>query len=1032
MTDRLLPTDGSLLPRLDRLKQVVEQAAELLPAQGPITAFVFLNTLQGLEHLPFDAGMQRGARLFGCQPYLIEERYRKKMASGRIRVEDLLTVVREDLLDQANTPVCSLGTRIELRMAMLQYPLLVGPAEELRWYVAEMDALTRMRPEVTEATRERFLEEARRWAMRDLHNHRVGNPDNSTVERESHEPHGFDDLLQRFDATSIEQWSPTKWESFALQALWRICHAGVQEAQAVSPRTDFVAPIRHRDILREANGVDTDDWVHEVLIRFCAPFVDQGFANWTLPHREQGFFKAFCKLYRQSGGPPNEWQRGLSDELSHIMESGHGALDSLLESLELLGVSEHEWEDFVPASLVALRGWAGLIWQLDVRGDRVALPAPAGSLIEFLAVRLILERVALTYAARESLDYTGPLNCLRDEARSRMPKRMEVSIDQRAFLVFQLAQVLGWSPPALDKLSQKEWAVLVREIETFDGLERRRMFHQAFERRFRIQALDALSTHTKRQSDRVLSPRFQLVACIDTREGGFRRHLEEVAPDVETFGTAGFHCVPIYYRGAAEAHFSTLCPIVIRPKHWVVEDVAYSLDEQNRSRAKTRRVLGAATHGVHVGSRSMARGALLTAGLGVLASIPLVARVLFPRLAGKIRRKASQFVAPPEMTRLRMERTSPTAGPGEGQIGFTVDEMATMSERALRDIGLTNGFARLVLFVGHGSFCLNNPHKSSYDCGACSGGAGGPNARALAAMLNDTRVRQILASRGIKIPDETFVLGALHNTCADYFTFYDLDALPASHVQDVQFVERSLAEACERNAHERCRRFDSAPLNLSFAAAHRHVEGRSEDLAQTRPEFGNATNAVCIVGRRERTRGLYLDRRAFMQSYDPAQDDAECNILARILGAVVPVCSGNNLQYNLSYIDSPGWGSGTKLPHNITSLLGVMDGAASDLRTGLPWQGVEIHEPVRLLFVIETTPQAILSIMDRNPVIGRILRNGWAQLALLNPHSSEILTYRKGEFYVYWPEKSELPKVSSSTDWYRGWRENLGFAQIES
>ena len=387
MTDRLLPTDGSLLPRLDRLKQVVEQAAELLPAQGPITAFVFLNTLQGLEHLPFDAGMQRGARLFGCQPYLIEERYRKKMASGRIRVEDLLTVVREDLLDQANTPVCSLGTRIELRMAMLQYPLLVGPAEELRWYVAEMDALTRMRPEVTEATRERFLEEARRWAMRDLHNHRVGNPDNSTVERESHEPHGFDDLLQRFDATSIEQWSPTKWESFALQALWRICHAGVQEAQAVSPRPDFVAPIRHRDILREANGVDTDDWVHEVLIRFCAPFVDQGFANWTLPHREQGFFKAFCKLYRQSGGPPNEWQRGLSDELSHIMESGHGALDSLLESLELLGVSEHEWEDFVPASLVALRGWAGLIWQLDVRGDRVALPAPAGSLIEFLAVR---------------------------------------------------------------------------------------------------------------------------------------------------------------------------------------------------------------------------------------------------------------------------------------------------------------------------------------------------------------------------------------------------------------------------------------------------------------------------------------------------------------------------------------------------------------------------------------------------------------------------------------------------------------------
>ena len=1032
MTDSSLPTNGTLSPRLGQLKQVVEKAADLLPAQGPITAFVFLNTLQGLEHLPFDEGMQRGARLFGCQPYLIEEQYRKKMASGRIRVDDLLAVVREDLLDQANTPVCSLSTRIELRMAMLQYSLLVGPAEELRWYVAEMDALKRMRAEVPDAVRERFLEETRRWAMRDLHNRQNPGAGGMSADAEHLDRRRFADLLQRFGEPSIERWSPQKWESFALQSLWRICHTGVQGTKASSQWVDSVAVIRHRDFLRDASGVDTDDLVHEVLIRFCAPFVDQGFAHWSLPHREQGFFKAFCKLYRQSGGPPNEWQRGLSDELTRVMESGHGALESLLESLELLGVSESEWEDFVPASLLALRGWAGLIWQLDVRGDRVALPAPAGSLIEFLAVRLILERVALRYVAQESLGYVGPLSHLREAARSRTVKRTEVSVDQRALLVFQLAQVLGWSPPALEGLSKAEWTALVSEIETFDGLERRRMFHQAFERRFRIQALDALSVHTKRECSRVPSPKFQLVSCIDTREVAFRRHLEEVAPEVETFGTAGFHCVPIYFRGAAEAHFSTLCPIVIRPKHWVVEDVAFSLDEQNRSRAKTRRALGTASHQVHVGSRSMARGALLTAGLGVLASIPLVARVLFPRLAGKIRRKASQFVAPPEMTRLRMERTSPTAGPEEGQIGFTVGEMATMSEKALRDIGLTSGFARLVLFVGHGSFCLNNPHKSSYDCGACSGGAGGPNARALAAMLNDVRVREILASRGIMIPDDTFVLGALHNTCADYFTFYDLDVLPQSHVLDFQFAKQALEAACERNAHERCRRFDSAPLNLSFAAAHRHVEGRSEDLAQTRPEFGNATNAICIVGRRERTRDLYLDRRAFMQSYDPAQDDAESNILARILGAVVPVCSGINLQYNLSYIDSPGWGSGTKLPHNITSLLGVMDGAASDLRTGLPWQGVEIHEPVRLLFIIETTPQAILSIMERNPVIGRILGNGWAQLALLNPHSSEILMYRKGEFYVYWPETSELPKVPSSTDWYRGWRENLGFAQIGS
>ena len=188
------------------------------------------------------------------------------------------------------------------------------------------------------------------------------------------------------------------------------------------------------------------------------------------------------------------------------------------------------------------------------------------------------------------------------------------------------------------------------------------------------------------------------------------------------------------------------------------------------------------------------------------------------------------------------------------------------------------------------------------------------------------------------------------------------------------------------------------------------MEVRCEDLAQTRPEFGNASNAICFVGRRGRTRGLYLDRRCFQNSYDPTQDNGEYAILARILAAAVPVCEGINMQYYLSYVDSPGWACGTKLPHNVTSLLGVMNGAASDLRPGLPWQSVEIHEPVRLLFVIETTPEGMLLIMERNPMVGNILKNAWAQLAVLDPHSSEIQLYDPDDhqFHVYQPEATEL------------------------
>ncbi len=91
-------------PQLDLLKRLIDQAGELLPSQGPITAFVFLNVLQGLEHLPFDEGVRKGARLFGCQPYLTEDRLREKLSRGRISVDDLEAVVGEDLGPCATNP----------------------------------------------------------------------------------------------------------------------------------------------------------------------------------------------------------------------------------------------------------------------------------------------------------------------------------------------------------------------------------------------------------------------------------------------------------------------------------------------------------------------------------------------------------------------------------------------------------------------------------------------------------------------------------------------------------------------------------------------------------------------------------------------------------------------------------------------------------------------------------------------------------------------------------------------------------------
>src|SRR5262249_17841734 len=127
-------------------------------------------------------------------------------------------------------------------------------------------------------------------------------------------------------------------------------------------------------------------------------------------------------------------------------------------------------------------------------------------------------------------------------------------------------------------------------------------------------------------------------------------------------------------------------------------------------------------------------------------------------------------------------------------------------------------------------------------------------------------------------------------------------------------------------------------------------------------------------------------------------------------------------EYYFSYVDPSGYGCGTKLPHNVTSLLGVMDGAQSDLRTGLPWQMVEIHEPTRLTFIVESVPDRVWRVVQGNPTIERLLRNRWIWLACLNPESGALHEFQAAGFVAHTPEHALPVVVGDSADWYQGKR----------
>ncbi|MEZ6096797.1 MAG: DUF2309 domain-containing protein [Pirellulaceae bacterium] len=1010
---------------------MIEHVAHFLPAQGPITAFVHHNTLHAFQSDRFKEALKKGQAVFGAEPFWPESRFRKELEGGRILNSDIEYALQEVLGETADENIDGFGKRIQIRNAILHHAIYTASQSELEWFIAESNALKAFRQDAPTAIVDRMVSDTQHWLMRDLLNQSDSTSSDHNCLADASRLKEFVDRAKR---GKPHQWQPVAWKKFTLTFLWEVCRHGVSLVPL--RQSQYEKRRRLRDLLLCETDLDIDEWVNSLLIKFSSAFLDQGFAHWSLPARDRGFWKCFLDVYTNSLGPAETWRRGLDAELQQLKSNQTTSIEVIAQFLNRSGVTEDEAEEWMMRQLLVLRGFAGMVHQVETRGDRVFQSIPPGTLIDFLAVRLLLSDHAERYVLKEILGWNVDPVDARKRLEALHPTPPQLTDDQRAFLVFQLAQVLGWNPQVLVKLSVDEWSALLGELESFDEFERRHVFQLAFEHHYANQTLHALSVHNagKRigESEKTSKtrPKFQIVCCIDDREESFRRHLEEVEPRCETFGMAGFFAVVMYFKGVAEAHFLPLCPVIIKPQHFVREEAVYSLQKQENLNRKRREQLGRFSRGFHLGSRTLTGGWLGTTLLGALATIPLVARVLAPRATAKLRERFSGLIRPPAATELQLERVADPPGSENGHVGFSVNEMANCVQRTLEDIGLTKDFSRLVVIVGHGSSSLNNPHESAYNCGACAGARGGPNARAFAQMANDMRVRDLLRERGIAIPTDTCFVGSYHNTCDDGFSLFDLDRVPSSHRDLLEETISIIEVARARNAHERCRRFQSADLTMTADSALRHVEGRSQDLSQARPEYNHATNALCFVGRREWSRGLFLDRRAFLTSYDPRIDDENNKILTRILQAAVPVCAGISLEYYFSTVDNEGYGCGNKLPHNITSMLGVMTGAESDLRPGLSAQMVEIHEPMRLMFVIESTPKALTSIIESNPGIKEFVAGDWVQLVCFEPEKNLLHRYADGKFKLLNTDSESLPIARYSADWYRGWRDHLAFAQV--
>jgi uncharacterized protein YbcC (UPF0753/DUF2309 family) len=531
------------------------------------------------------------------------------------------------------------------------------------------------------------------------------------------------------------------------------------------------------------------------------------------------------------------------------------------------------------------------------------------------------------------------------------------------------------------------------------------IWQQAFESTYYDEVLSGIKVakHESKTPDKS----FQAMFCIDDRECSIRRYLEQTDAACETFGTPGFFSVEFYFQPEGGKFYTKLCPAPVTPKYLIKE-----LETKDK-RGKD----------VHLSKRthSLVFGWLISQTLGFWSALKLCLNIFRPTMSEAA---ACSFKHMDKFSQLTIENKHLNDKENNLQIGFTVEEMAVRVESLLKSIGLIKNFAPIVYVVGHGSSSVNNPHYSAYDCGACSGRPGSVNARVICFMANHLEVRKILANRGITIPADTQFVGGLHDTTRDEISFFDENSLNPKNLKAHINNEKVFEKALDLNAKERSRRLVSINTHLSAEKIHEKIRKRSVSLFEPRPELNHATNALCIVGFRELTKGLFLDRRSFMNSYD-YKIDLDGQLLFGIMKPLGPVCGGINLEYYFSRVDNQKLGAGTKLPHNVMGLFGVANGIDGDLRPGLPLQMIEVHDPVRLLIIVEHFPEVVLQTIKKAPEMYEWFINEWVNLVVLNPETKEFYRFKEGNFNKYQPLIKNIESVKNLTPILESHEENL-------
>ncbi|WP_066393828.1 DUF2309 domain-containing protein [Neobacillus mesonae] len=685
------------------------------------------------------------------------------------------------------------------------------------------------------------------------------------------------------------------------------------------------------------------------MIKWCKLFLDESQAIWSMPNREKGFYQA----WRNLASLDPALQASLRKQIKELPLT---AEEALREALLVLEISYSDIQSYLEAHLLSLPGWAGMmLWRSQEN------PKDQSLVMDYLAVRLSMESILIK-----------PYLPIPEQNHDLQLEDLIAS-----WYHWGDVPVKAWS-----HLSSAEIKARLNLAYRFDHVVRERLWLEAWEKTYEKQLKVKITSnkHSEKRSGKTALAQFAF--CIDVRSEPFRRQLENAGP-FETLGTAGFFGLPIETCTLGSTHKHDSLPVMFKPKYQIKESASTNELTKYKQRKQAANSLGGTFKTL---KHNLLASLALPEVSGPWLSLQTLGRTFVPRSTGIVMRKLKDHWQQKPSAELTLDHTH--CSNSELQVGFSEDEKVNFVRQALKMMGLTEHFAPLVVICGHGSHSTNNPYASALDCGACGGASSGFNARVLASLCNLPEVRKTLAAEGIVIPQDTVFAAAEHITTLDELRWLYLPELSTAAKEAYQYIQASLPKVYEEANAERLGKLPG--LSSQSKNAKQEAEKMAEDWSEVRPEWGLARNAAFIIGDRKLTEECNLDGRVFLQNYD-WQKDRDGALLANIIAGPATVAQWINLQYYASTVAPHYYGSGNKATQTVTAGIGVMQGNASDLLSGLPWQSVmrsdqeAYHAPLRLLVVIQAPSEYIDRVLIRNRDFRQKFKNGWLRLASIDP-----------------------------------------------